>query len=116
MKSIDCFLDRVPTKRYNCLDFAREVWRYLTGEDITDALQLLQGDFERRRVTKYGMRRFRRLERPETPCFVVLKHPYSVPHVGIYLDAKVLHLNATHVDYQPLRVVMLGFQTVRFYK
>jgi hypothetical protein len=114
--SIDTFLDRVPTGSYNCLDFVREVWLAMTGEDVTQRLTRLTGVFRQRRATITGVRGFRRLEQPVSPCFVVMQRRGFDPHVGIYLDRRVLHLHPRGAEFQPLCVAQAYFKTIRFYQ
>jgi hypothetical protein len=115
MKSIDPFLDRLPSKSYNCLDFVREVWLHLSGEDVTDKLTGLVGNFEQRKVTLAGVRGFKRLKEPVNPCFVVMQRFKYVPHCGIYIDGRILHLKDIGVEFQPLIVARAYFQTIRYY-
>ena len=115
MKSIDSFLDRLPTKQYNCLDFVREVWLYLCGEDVTEKLTGLIGDFTTRRANLSGVKAFRRLKQPINPCFVVMQRFKYVPHCGIYLDGRILHLKDNGVEFQPIEVARSYFQIVRYY-
>lgn len=113
--SIDNFLDRMPGPAYNCLDFVREVWKYLTGEDVTDKLTGLIGDFDKRKANLSGVKAFKRLQQPVDPCFVVMQRFKYVPHCGIYLDGRILHLKDNGVEFQPLIVAQSYFQIVRYY-
>lgn len=113
--SIDQFLDRVPSKQYNCLDFVREVWLYLKKEDVTEKLTGLIGDFSQRKVTLTGVKGFKRLKAPINPCFVVMQRFKYIPHCGIYLDGRILHLKDIGVEFQPLIVAKSYFQTIRYY-
>lgn len=116
MMSIDSFLDRIPSKTYNCLDFTREVWSALTGEDITDRLHRLVGAFADRKLTAQGMKGFTRLETPISPCLVVMQRKGFDPHLGIFLDRRVLHLHSRGVEFQPLVVARAYFKTVKYYR
>jgi|ERR1051326_843931 hypothetical protein len=116
MLSIDPFLDRMPSKTYNCLDFVREVWLYLMGEDVTDKLTGLAGEFAIRRANLSGVKAFKRLQQPIDPCFVVMQRFKYVPHCGIYLDGRVLHLKDSGVEFQPIEVAKSYFQIVRYYQ
>ena len=115
LKSIDPFLDRLPGKKYNCLDFVREVWLYLSGEDVTDKLSGLIGAFTDRRANLSGVKAFKRLLIPTNPCFVVMQRFKYVPHCGIYLDGRILHLKDSGVEFQPIEVAKSYFQIVRYY-
>lgn len=116
IKSIDQFFNRTRTKTYNCLDFVREVWLAMTGEDITDRLVRLQGAFSERKATHTGMKGFTRLETPVSPCFVVMQCRGFEPHVGIYLDRRIFHLGGRGVEYQPLEVARVYFRQIRYYR
>lgn len=114
--SIDEFLDRTPAPGYNCLDFVREVWLHLKHEDITNKLTGLVGAFKDRKMNPSGMKRFQRLYHPTNPCFVVMQRFLFVPHVGVWLDDKVLHLTGRGVQFMPLAVAKSYFQVIRFYE
>lgn len=116
MKSIDQFLGRQPKPGYNCLDFVREVWRDGLGrEDVCQTLTGLQGAFAGRRANISGVKSFRRLKGPANPCFVVMQRFRCVPHVGIWLDGRILHLTDKGVQFQPLIVARAYFTGIRYY-
>lgn len=116
IKSIDRFLDRRQTRTYNCLDFCREVWLAMTGEDVTAKLTRLVGEFAQRKATLSGVRGFQRLDEPINPCFVVFQRKGFTPHIGVYLDRRILHLHERGVEFQPLIVAQSYFNTVRYYR
>lgn len=105
----------MPSKTYNCLDFVREVWLAMKEEDVTDKLTGLIGDFANRKANLSGVKAFKRLQEPINPCFVVMQRFKYVPHVGIYLNGRILHLKDTGVEFQPLIVAKSYYQTVRYY-
>lgn len=115
MNNIDKFLDRVPKANYNCLDFVREVWLDWYGEDVTDRLKKLVGAFVGRRVTISGVKAFKRLQHPVSPCFFVMQRQRCTPHVGIYYEGRMLHLGAKGAEYQLPSIVKSYFKTVRYY-
>jgi hypothetical protein len=116
MISIDQFLDRMPSKQYNCFDFVKEVWAALVNEDVGIKLDKLVGDFASRKVTVSGVKGFKRLKFPQSPCFVVMQRFKLVPHVGIFLDGRILHLKESGVEFQPELVAKRYFQTIRYYR
>ena len=116
MPSLDQFFDRVMTPRYNCMDHAREVWAYLTGEDLHDRLPKLQGAFKDRKVSVAGVKTFEYLKEPFSPCIVLMQRPRDTPHVGVFYEGRVMQLGADGVEYTPLRDASRGFQQVRFYR
>lgn len=115
--SIDRYFFRVYHEtEYNCLHFARDVWRDISGVDITDyLLPLFRPETKKPALSHF--KHFRRLSRMEDPCLVLLTKPkLSTAHIGIFLRGRILHIQAAGVQYQPLDVVQLGFKTVRFYR
>lgn len=114
--SVDPYLDRIPRPGYNCLDFTREVWKAMTGQDITAALTRLTGRFAERKATLSGFRAFKRLPGPQSPCLVVMQRLRFVPHLGIFLDGRILHMHTRGVEFQPLAVSSIYFQTLKYYR
>jgi hypothetical protein len=114
--SVDRFLDRMPRPGYNCLDFTREVWLALTGQDITERLTGLVGDFACRKATVSGVKGFKRLQTPSSPCFVVMQRTKFVPHIGIFLNGRMLHMSNKGVQYMPIEVARAYFTGIRYYQ
>lgn len=115
--SVDPYLSRVwNDKTYNCLHFACDVWRDMTGVDITEQLLKFHAPVTERKARRDVRRQFVEIDRPEDPCIVVFKGAAVVPHVGIYLRGRVLHIYQGGVEFQPVEVVMRWFKSVRFYQ
>lgn len=114
--SIDKFLDRVPRPGYNCLSFAREVWLDIVNEDIKDQLDNLVNSITAGKLSLASAKGFRWLQKPESPCFVVMQRFRCTPHIGIYLDGRILHLRAYGAEYQPIKIAKAYFQTIRYYR
>lgn len=115
--SIDKFLDRVYIEdKYNCFDFVREVWQDLTGIDI-GGLQTpkmdrrgLKGDWD------YTAAKWVRIDAPKDPCVVLFMRARAIPHVGVYIRGKVLHLpKGSNVRFEDLSVASLGFTRLSYY-
>lgn len=116
-KSIDQFLDRVPSKNYNCLNFVQEVWMYLCGEDMKGKLAKLATNISGGGLlSSSAVKGFIRLNEPVNPCFVVMQRFRLTPHVGIYLNGRILHLRAHGVEFQPLVVAKGYFTIIRYYR
>jgi hypothetical protein len=115
-KSIDSFLDRVPGADYNCMDFTREVWLYLTGEDVVEKLKRLEGSFLNRKVTLSGLKGFTKLARPISPCFAVMQRFKFVPHVGIYIDDRILHMHDKGVALREPNIAQSYYQRIVYYR
>lgn len=111
--SVDRFLGRRYGAGYDCLDFACEVWLAHCGQNLRPLLKDALG--ANRRLTVGVLRPFAQLEVPCDPCLVLLRQERLVPHVGVYLRSRVLHLTAVRVEFQPLDIVMRGFKSCHFY-
>lgn len=114
IQSVDKYLNRSYNRDfYSCLDFARDVWLDHTGIDIRERLSSLFAPVQDRRLC--GHIDFKRSECPVDPCLVVMQRKHAIPHVGVYLRGRVLHIVEHGVEYLPLDVASRGFATVRFY-
>jgi hypothetical protein len=118
INSIDPFLNRMPKADYNCLDFSREVWLAMFGEDIKERLDKLCAGIRGRdgRVVLSGVKGFTKLERPESPCFIVMQRNKTQPHIGLFYNGRILHLADEGVEFQPLTVARRYFTRIGYYK
>lgn len=114
--NIDKYLDRVyDESKYNCASFACEVWKDLKNDDISDALGGCMAGPGHRKLGKDGLKRFVPLAVPKSPCLALFQIGRKVPHVGIWLDGRILHISKNGVEWNWLELVMIGFNKVRFY-
>lgn len=115
MISVDGYLGRrYDRTEYNCLHFARDVWRDLTGVDITTRLEGLLSP-QNRHPTRRHLRNFQLLQAPRDPCLVLMVRHRAAPHLGVYLRGRVLHIHDLGVEFLPVDVASRGFQNVRYY-
>lgn len=115
---VDAFLDRVYAVDYKCFDFVREVWLASYGEDVGDKLKGFLAAVSERRVKLSEAKSVKILDKPESPCFVLLqrKGAKTPPHIGIWYDGEVLHLGPSGAQYFPLPVVARQYQKVTFFR
>ncbi len=97
----------------NCWHFAREVWRELTGvmlphHPATSISQMLGSAEEQ-------VRMLRQLDAPVSPCLVLMIRKRLEPHVGVYVDRRVLHCTRFGASFQALDHVTVGYPAVTFY-
>ena len=117
--SVDKFLDRQKRKGYDCLNFAYEVWADLTGKDLSGVLDGFLSEASKERATGAPLRvrhlrRFRVLSSPCSPCLVLMQRPGQVPHLGVFIRGRVLHLLSAGVEFQPVEIAARGFKSYRF--
>lgn len=114
--SIDQYLERTfHPENYNCWDLVREVWQDLTGHDIGDRTPHPATPLAMRRRFDREEREFIRLDAPRSPCITLLRRPRAVPHVGVYLRGRLLHMSERGCRYEPMPVASLGFTSVEFF-
>ena len=114
--SIDALLHRrYDTRGYNCAHLVAEAWRHETGRDITDKLQGFLFPPAGRFVPFSLRREFFPLDKPVSPCIVLMRRPGQPPHVGMFIRGRVFHIQESGSQLQPLDVATFGFSSVRFY-
>ncbi len=109
------FTRRFNLGEYNCWDLVREVMLDLTGKDIGKRTPFPVTRGAIKDNFKEQEKQFKKLEQPVEPCIVLLRRPKVTPHVGVFLKGKVLHINETGVEYQPLDIVSRGFTEIGYY-
>jgi hypothetical protein len=115
--NIDDFMfKRFVKERYTCMEFSREVWLALTGEDMGERLvTVLRREFHVGEVLR-AFKRFKRLQKPVSPCLVYMTQLGHDPHMGVYIDGSLLHLTMRGPEYLPLEIAARGFTHFRFYQ
>lgn len=115
--SVDYFImKQYDGRNYNCWHFACDVWSSLTGQvycpDPIDKLDNVSYLHERA-LEMTGQ--FTTLEKPKSPCFVLMRRQRIPPHVGIYLNGKVLALNERGASYVDLDHATACYPTVTYH-
>jgi len=114
--STDQYFGRKYGRRsYNCARFAADVWRDLTGQDLSKELAGTMAGRGEAKAAVSDMRRFKRLPAPVDPCLVLFQFHRESPHVGVFTRGKVLHITAKGVQFQPVCAVGIGAKRVGYY-
>jgi hypothetical protein len=117
MTCLDSFFTRRYNREtYNCAHFACEVWEELTGQNIETELAGFLRPPKDRRTDPALRRTFRKLNTPESPCLVLMQRRGSVPHAGVYVRGKVIHIHENGVEFLPVQIASRGFEKLGFYK
>jgi hypothetical protein len=112
----DLLTKRFDLRQYNCWDLVREVWLRLTGLDLGTPELTHHSRFEYEDVVEaWEGVRYTAIEKPQSPCIVLMQRPRHIPHVGVYYEGRVIHIRRAGPQYQPIEVASLGFTTVRYY-
>lgn len=115
--SVEKFLlKEYDARSYNCWHFACEVWSSITGQvyaaDPVDKLDNTSYLHERA-LQMAGQ--FTTLDKPSSPCFVLLRRQRIAPHVGILINGNILHLNERGAFYAPAHHVTALYPTVSYH-
>ena len=118
MISVDKYLSKKHDMRqYNCWDFIREAWLEITGEDIGHRTPSSGSRADMIRRFQREEQEFQRLDKCEDPCIVLFLRENKLPHVGIYIRGRVLHLpEKNYAKYEKIEIVSMCFKEVKFYK
>lgn len=116
--SLDKFFNKkYDRKTYNCGHFACDVWEDITGESIRDKMTPIIECVDTDNMPIRAKNQFVKLQRPESPCIVLMKSIRSELHVGVYNNGNMIHIREDSVvENLPLPVSTRFYTKVRFYK
>lgn len=110
------FFKEYDNSTYNCCHFVQDVWEHLTGIDISLNMTGFTKDKKNRNVTLSHMKIYKECKFPKNPSIVYMQHRSLPPHVGIYINGKILHITEkNNVQYTPLSVAAMGFSKIRYF-
>lgn len=113
---VDKYLLKEYSLRYNCWDFAREVWSELTGTDLgAQTPEVHTPNSYTDRALKVA-NTLQKLENVTDPCIVLFQRSRINPHVGVYYKGRVLHLDKNGAQYLPLDQVSAIYTKVTYYQ
>ncbi len=114
--TVDKYLGRTyHAREYNCAHLVCEVGEELHGPKLGEMLRGFLCAPSKRKPKLSDLKLGRWLKQPESPCVVLFQANDKTTHVGLFYRNRVLHINSTGVQYQPLEVVRIGFTKVRFF-
>lgn len=115
--NLDRFLlKRHDAERYNCAHFACDVWQAVTGEDLRRSAEGFLLPPEERYADLRLLRLFERSDTPTDPCLVLFRRPgLAIPHLGVFTQGRVIHLNERGVERMPPSVAGRGFTKIDYY-
>jgi hypothetical protein len=107
---------RFDLKRYNCWSLVRDVWRDMTGLDLGDLTPRRAGlgALQAAATDASAGSAFERLQTPAPACIVLLEGR-DMPHVGVLLRGKLLHMTPAGVRHEYLAYVARDFASVEYY-
>lgn len=81
---------------YNCLHFAVEIYRDLTGVDMSTQVSGLLKGKSQRHVDIKKLKQFKWLAEPTDPCLAIM-HGDEL-HAGIYHQSKIIHITESGIQ------------------
>jgi hypothetical protein len=114
--SLDVFFKkRYDVNHYNCSHFVGDVYKFLTGRDITQGLSCFMKDRKSRFASIAIKNFFKRIDTPQDPCIVLMHRPKFAPHVGVFTKGKIIHITQKNVEFVNISVATRGFTIIRYY-
>jgi hypothetical protein len=114
--SVDNYLDRKFNYRTsNCWHLVRDVILELTGNDLGDLTPPVIDSENLSSAFLHNEKKFTKLQSPESPCIVRMLRAGQTPHVGVYYNRRLLHIQRHGVEYLPLDIASRGFTMLEFY-
>lgn len=101
----------------NCWTLVRDVWLEMTGVDLGD-LTPPETDLASLDDAVWAAvegPQFVRLERPANPCIVLMRRRREMPHVGVLLKWRLLHMTARGVRNPWWSDVAREFDSLEYY-
>lgn len=117
LASIDSFLQlQYENRHFNCLHLVAKAWLAHTGNDIWPLLKAFHEPTHEQLARRRMRQLFVEIKAPVNPCLVLWQRRKSVPHVGIYLRGRVLHIHEGGVEFELLATACKAAKTsARFY-
>lgn len=116
-------LDRYFTKLYhprdyNCMHFTRDVIKDFTDTDIMEFVKSVMISDINRKIDKDLAVNAKKLkvETPENFCVAHMRQGILPPHVGVYINGKILHITHYGVQYVEPEAARIGYLDMRYYK
>lgn len=98
---------------YNCLHFAVDAYRDITGIDMELYVSELMTGRDKRKVNPAKLRDFDQLTNPVDPCLALMHGPEL--HCGIYHQNKIIHFNDRGVQAQPPHIAEIQHGRIKYY-
>lgn len=98
-----------------CFDLVADFYEHNLKIDLRKALPVFTSPKSRHA----DVNKFRQLDKPINLCLCAFK-PYNtrieVPHVGIYWNGEVFHIDESGVKFSSFEIMKLCFASVRYYE
>ncbi len=97
-------------EKYTCWDFTVDLWKRLNGQDLGKLIAEATGELAQFKKVGKFYRNMVELKKPVSPCIVMMESMTSVPHIGVFYNGQVLHLDSIGP------MAQTSFELSRFYR
>ena len=98
---------------YNCLHFAVDIYRDITGKDMGVYVGELLTGRKKRKINTNKLKEFDQLKTPCDPCLAIM-HGAEL-HTGIYHQDKIIHLTESGAQCIPPHIAELKHGRITYY-
>lgn len=100
-------------KRYNCLHFAVDIYKNITGNDMGLFVDELMTDKHHRIINPAKLKNFTQIHTPTDPCLAVMRG--QAVHAGIYYSNTIIHLTEAGIQSTPTHIAQVQYGNISYY-
>ena len=100
-------------KSYNCLHFAVDIYKDLTGQDMGLFVDELMTDKDHRIINPSKLKNFRQIATPCNACLAIMRG--ASVHAGIFYNNAIIHLTDNGVQSVPPHIAEIQHGTITYY-
>ena len=100
-------------KHYNCLHFAVDIYKDLTGKDMGLFVDELMTDKNHRTINPAKLKNFTQIPTPISPCLAIMRG--QTVHAGIFYNNTILHLTDCGINATPPHIAKVQHGDISYY-
>lgn len=100
-------------KRYNCLHFAVDIYKDITGNDMGLFVDELMTDKDHRTINPSKLKNFTQIPTPVSPCLAIMRG--QAVHAGIFYQNTIIHLTDGGIYSTPPHIAQVQYGNVSYY-
>lgn len=100
-------------KTYNCLHFAVDIYKDLTGQDMGLFVGELMTDKHHRTINPAKLKNFSQITTPCDACLVIMRG--QAVHAGIYHNNTIIHLTEAGIQSTPPHIAQVQYGNISYY-
>ena len=100
-------------RSYNCLHFAVDIYKDLTGQDMGLFVDELMTDKDHRTINPSKLKNFTQIPTPISPCLAIMRG--QAVHAGIYHSNAIIHLTEAGIQSTPTHIAQVQYGNISYY-